>query len=123
MQNVEFMTKAELEGEVLDLRHKLSEMTARKVDWIDKIKMAPKRRRILKYMFDNLGRVCSRTNLHESMYDTEPETTEKIVDVIMCTIRKHLDGTGYKIVTHWGQGFSLIEVSTKGVNNHDTCNS
>ena len=106
-EQVETMSRDDLEDEVLALRHKLQELVSRDVDWMDKVKLAPLQRRMMKYMLANLDRVCSKDAIHESLYDSEPESERKIVDVMMFSLRKRLVGSGYRIVTQWGIGFIL----------------
>lgn len=57
------------------------------------------------------GRVLSKTQLLDWVYsltaDDDPDI--KIVDVMVCKIRKKLEGMPVSIVTIWGQGYRLVK--------------
>ena len=63
--------------------------------------------RILRCLFDNLGKVCSKSALYEAMYfDQIHEPYDKIIDVYISKLRKKIP-EGWSIDTHHGQGWSL----------------
>lgn len=61
------------------------------------------------FAFLTTREVASKQSIMLAMYsdrvDLEPEI--KIVDVVICKIRKKLQRFGVEIVTHWGHGYGL----------------
>src|SRR5262245_61413757 len=54
------------------------------------------------------GGFVSRADLHAAMYaGSTPTSKPKIIDVIVCHLRKKVAGHGVKIITVHGQGFQL----------------
>ncbi len=100
-----FLDREKLEEEVLELRFKLDEMFVQPPDWMHELKIPPVTRRMLSFMAKHPGKMCSLYALHESLYDKEPTTEVKIVDVLVCKLRKTLKDTDYQIDTVWGQGY------------------
>ena len=57
------------------------------------------------------GAVVSRQSLMDAMYfDRVDEPESKIIDVLICRMRKKLRGTGYEIVSDWGLGYRMRKV-------------
>lgn len=56
-------------------------------------------------------RGMNKSQIHASLYDREPQSDEKIVDVLICKLRSPLRLIDIEIVTLWGEGY-YIEAST-----------
>lgn len=68
-------------------------------------------RAILKLLYDRCGRLCGRQALWEMMYAVRPTKdipSVKIIDVMICKIRRKL--VGWRITTVWGTGYILERV-------------
>lgn len=67
--------------------------------------------RLIRVLLDNPGRVVSRNALFDSMFWDRGESGEpgsKILDVMVCKIRKKLVPLGIGIATHWGRGYEMV---------------
>ena len=75
----------------------------------DELNLTPMEARLLEALMRTpKGSVATKERLHGAMADAdEPDTQIKIVDVIVCKVRKKLSARGLKINTHWGRGYSL----------------
>ena len=61
------------------------------------------------------GQVIARERILTTLYPIEADEAEiKIVDVIICKMRKKLEPLGVSIQTAWGRGYRLT-LSIKGV--------
>jgi len=54
---------------------------------------------------------ATKQEVHTAIADGNPASDIKIVDVIICNLRKKLASHGVKIVTIWGLGFKLEKSS------------
>jgi two-component system response regulator PhoP len=66
--------------------------------------------RILEYLMLNAGRVISKTELTEHIYDQDFDRDSNVVEVLMARIRKKLDPDGSRrpIETLRGRGYRLL---------------
>lgn len=64
---------------------------------------------ILRELIARFPAVASKERLYNALYalDIDGGAQEKIVDVMICKIRKKLAPLGIEITTSWGQGFAL----------------
>ena len=54
------------------------------------------------------GGIVSKASLHTALSGIdEPDTDPKIVDVVVCKVRKKLEPFGIEIQTAWGKGYYL----------------
>jgi two-component system OmpR family response regulator len=60
---------------------------------------------LIEYMMTHNGRVVTRTELYEHLFDENDDSLSNVLDVHMCNVRKKLGG-GY-IKTKRGQGYIL----------------
>lgn len=66
--------------------------------------------RIFEALYDAKGRIQTKENLLRAitpLIDDEPEI--KIVDVLVCKVRKKLQGLSVNIETMWGRGYRLSQ--------------
>lgn len=62
--------------------------------------------RLMRALTERLDRMVGKGALMDAMYfDRGHEAEPKIVDVLVCKIRKKLRGSAYRIETIWGQGY------------------
>ena len=56
------------------------------------------------------GRQAGKEAIHNRLYSARPEDAPelKIVDVLVCKLRKKLEGTSWSIETIWGVGYKLV---------------
>jgi two-component system, cell cycle response regulator CtrA len=58
-----------------------------------------------------IGMVCTKDQVYEAVVRSDQTADEapapKIVDVLVCKVRKKLAVDGIAITTHWGRGYSL----------------
>jgi two-component system cell cycle response regulator CtrA len=63
--------------------------------------------RLMAALVDKIGHCVSKKALMDALYfdraQEEPEA--KIVDILVCKIRKKITGSGFVIETVWGQGY------------------
>lgn len=65
--------------------------------------------KVLQALIDAAPRVVSKPRFMELLYNLEQDEAEmKIIDVLVCRLRKRLKPLGVTISTHWGQGYSLV---------------
>lgn len=57
----------------------------------------------------------SKPTLHRAISGDEAETVPKIVDVIICTLRKKLLPFELQVETIWGRGYSLVPESARTI--------
>lgn len=90
-----------------DLEINLHTKTARRAG-VD-IKLTPKEFKLLAYMIDNAGRVLSKTEIAEKVWDTHFDTGTNFIDVYINYLRKKIDKPfGNKLIhTRAGMGFIL----------------
>lgn len=53
------------------------------------------------------GATVPRERIMVQMYGLEPDVEVKIIDVLVCKIRRKLKSYGVEIKSHWGQGYFL----------------
>ena len=77
----------------------------------------PQESRIVDILFSRLGKLTTSNAIIEAMYFDRPEggpdDAESGVKVQISRIRKKLVGKGYRIETHWGQGFEMLKGETE----------
>jgi DNA-binding response OmpR family regulator len=62
--------------------------------------------RLMRALAERAGRVVNKGALMDAMYFDRPREAEpKIVDVMMCRIRRKLKGSAWVVETVWGQGY------------------
>lgn len=64
-------------------------------------KLSPSEKHVMVFMIKREGRLCRREPLYEAAFDCKPKT----LDVLMCKMRKKLDGL-VEIKTVWGEGYT-----------------
>jgi DNA-binding response OmpR family regulator len=76
---------------------------------VDELGLTTQEARLIEALYGTpMGLVATKERLHAALSDEiEPETDIKLVDVIVCKVRRKLAGHGMEIVTHWGRGYSL----------------
>lgn len=58
----------------------------------------------------------SKSGLYFALYGNADDAPEpKVIDVLMCKIRKKLGLHGISVVTHWGSGFGMSDVDIAAV--------
>lgn len=100
---------------VADLQFRLEEITASMIAFempeIDEIRFTPSERALLKMMHDHLGHPVRKDRMWSALYAARicdrDVAVEKIIDVFICKIRTKLKGSRFRVVTHWGVGWSL----------------
>lgn len=106
-----------LEVENDELRERVRQLEAQlfgaEEDLPIEFRLSPHERQWLRCVLARKG-VVTRSALMCALYsggsiDREPE--QKIVDVFACKIRRKLAPFGIKIVTSWGEGYSMPEAS------------
>jgi DNA-binding response OmpR family regulator len=74
-------------------------------DWL-KLGLTRMETRLMRALAERQDRMVSKGALMDAMYfDLGHEAEPKIVDVLVCKIRKKLRGSAYQIETVWGQGY------------------
>lgn len=64
----------------------------------------------LRALRDSRQEVASRDYLMQAIYEAKYENVTpdvKIIDVMICKLRRKLRGTGVEILTNWGRGYHL----------------
>lgn len=100
---------AEKEEEIIQLREAL-----RPVDWLPpaEIGLTSSQARIIACLYGAKGEVTSKERLYHALYhDQNVEREIKIVDVMICKMRKKLIEYGIEIKTAWGRGHYLDKTS------------
>lgn len=67
---------------------------------------------IVRQLKDASPRLVSRQQLHTGIYWSGSEDEEaalRIIDVVVCHVRKELKPLGIEIQTAWGRGYRLME--------------
>lgn len=66
---------------------------------------------LLNFLWVRKGTVCTKDSLHAFLCNRKTSEAEwpvpKIVDVLICRLRKALKVTSWTIHTHWGEGYRL----------------
>jgi DNA-binding response OmpR family regulator len=64
---------------------------------------------VMRELVNSFPNVVSKDALHRALYELDPEggAEPKIVDVIVCKIRKKVKPLGIEIDTSWGRGYAL----------------
>jgi two-component system cell cycle response regulator CtrA len=102
---------AEQEETIIQLRE-----ASRPLDWTPPVELGltVSEARIVADLYKGGGEVRSKDQIFHSLYhdrmdDNTPEM--KIVDVLVCKLRKKLKAYGIEVVTDWGRGYHLDEPS------------
>lgn len=80
--------------------------------WIG-LELTLKERRLLDCLASRPGMVFSKDALMNALYfDCPRDSPEpKIIDIFVCKLRGKLHETDFRIRTHWGVGFSLVDAN------------
>lgn len=63
---------------------------------------------LFEFLLSKKGRLASKASIMEFLYQLRQEEPEiKIVDVLVCKMRKKLTRIGIEIGTQWGQGYFI----------------
>lgn len=69
--------------------------------------------RLVQTMLNNFGKLCTKDMLYNALYwdvaNSDKLPHPKIIDVLVCKIRRKLDPYGYVIITAWGKGYMMTE--------------
>lgn len=73
------------------------------------VPLAPREYALVEYLALNVGRVVSRTELWEHLYDFQAEATSNVIDATVANTRKKLavHGAGELIATRRGLGYEI----------------
>ena len=73
------------------------------------VRLRPLECKMLRVLHAAGGNVVTRGAMLSAMYDDRQgdSAAERTPDVYVCHLRRKLSGAGVKIVTHWGEGWSL----------------
>ena len=76
---------------------------------------------IVSLLFSNPGRVVTKELIYKHLYQNERDVKAKILDVMVCKIRKKLrDSAPSPIRTIWGRGFSWDGLGASPLDNGET---
>lgn len=76
--------------------------------------------RAVQSLIDRWPGIATKEQMHSDMYAHDPDggAEIKIIDVLVCKVRRKVKGMGIDITTHWGSGYALScnlrRVSPKG---------
>jgi two-component system, OmpR family, copper resistance phosphate regulon response regulator CusR len=73
------------------------------------IALTPKEFSLLEYLIRNKGKVCTRTNIIEHVWDLHFDADTSVIDVYMNYLRKKLNDNGELIQTVRGVGYIIRE--------------
>lgn len=74
--------------------------------------LSPMEARMLSRLLKGIGSLVTREQLMDAMYyDRADEPQVKIIDVLLCHLRKKLRGSQYRIDGVWGQGYRLESIA------------
>lgn len=64
---------------------------------------------IMQKLIQSFPNVADKEKIHEALYAFDPDggAEPKIVDVLICKLRKKLTPLGVDITTSWGRGYAL----------------
>ena len=64
---------------------------------------------VLRELITRYPDIASKERIHHTMYamDRDGGALEKIVDVMICKLRKKISPLGIEITTSWGRGYGL----------------
>ncbi|MFN8093479.1 MAG: response regulator transcription factor [Vicinamibacteria bacterium] len=92
--------------DLVDLGEVVLDRTARRVLRGGRpVPLTPREYAVLEYLVLHRGRVVSRTELYDHLFDQEEDTLSNLVDVHVSNLRKKL-GAGF-VVTHRGHGYGV----------------
>ena len=76
------------------------------------VRLTPQEFRVFEYLLTKFPRLCHKDDIwsHAFMQPNGEGPELKIVDVIICKLRKKLVDVGIVIETTWGKGYKLVEV-------------
>ena len=102
---------AQLSAEVEILRDRLSELTGREDAIVNRLKLSQREFRVAHYLAERAPYTCRKDQLliarnGWSLLDNVDVDT-KMVDVMICKIRKRLKSRGIIIETDWGVGYRM----------------
>jgi DNA-binding response OmpR family regulator len=70
------------------------------------LKLTKMEARVMRSLAERSGRTVSKGALMDALYFDRPREAEpKIVDVMVCKIRRKLKGSAWIVETIWGQGY------------------
>lgn len=74
------------------------------------LKLTPKEYRLLELMLRQRGRILSREQIFEHLYESQSDSSDKVVEVILSTLRSKLNthGLGELIITKRGFGYVIL---------------
>lgn len=77
---------------------------------VSALRLTPTEAQIFLALQRSPGRQAGKEAIHNRLYSARPgEAPElKTVDVLICTLRKKLEGTSWSIETVWGVGYKLV---------------
>lgn len=80
-------------------------------DW-GAIHLTAKQREIADLLRSKFGKCITRESIMAALYSARPDADEpdiKIIDVLVCKLRKVLVGSGFWIKSEWGVGYRMLE--------------
>ena len=77
----------------------------------DGMTLTPTERRILGVLWGRMGKICSRSQIHDALYFDKPDATggDEVITVKVCALRKILSQSKFFIETVHSQGYKLVE--------------
>lgn len=77
------------------------------------IDLTPREHRLLEYLARRTGKVVSRSEIWEHVYDDQTEPMSNAVDSAVCCLRKKIDPPGRPVLLHTRRGLGyVLEAST-----------
>lgn len=70
---------------------------------------------LLYFLASRAGKVCSKDTIFTCVWSLDSDAEIKIVDVIVCKLRKKLGDHKTLIETHWGRGYSMGVIVDKSL--------
>ncbi|WMJ69321.1 response regulator transcription factor [Stenotrophomonas sp. 24(2023)] len=72
------------------------------------LKLTPKEHALLELLMRNRGRLMSRPMIFERLYDTQSDVSDRVVEVIMSTLRTKLERAGAQGLIETRRGFGYL---------------
>lgn len=106
----------ELQSENRALRGRIADLEARlrgdPLSWPASLAMTYTEHRIAWALYRVRENVCSKVAIYADLYDERDESPDpKIIDVIVCRLRKKFLRYGVQIKTVWGRGYKFTPES------------